>query len=354
MQHIYYQIADFLSFPSPLVLATIIRTSGSTPQKEGNSVVFGKDGILSGTIGGGVLEGRVQKLAENIMNTGISGVYNFNLDYDVFHDEDAICGGQATVLTDAAPQNHIPVFNELKDSLEKGEPGVMLTVIKKMAEHRAEIQKFWITEGNATPLPEKYKDKAESAIQKLLSKGTPGDTTNMELYVPGEKEGRILFFEAIFPLPKLVIAGAGHIGKALAAMGKLLDFNVTVIDDRSEFANAKNIPDADLLIVDDIGKAMSGLRKTRDTFIVIVTRGHKDDEKALKTCIGAEVAYTGMIGSHHKVALMRNNFIQNGWATADQWAAIHTPIGLDIKSKTVWEIVVSIAAQLILVRNSGK
>jgi xanthine dehydrogenase accessory factor len=85
---------------------------------------------------------------------------------------------------------------------------------------------------------------------------------------------------------------------------------------------------------------------------VIVTRGHKDDAEALKPCIGSDLAYTGMIGSKNKIASMRDNFIENGWATLKQWETVYTPIGLDIGSRTVEEIAISIAAQLVLVRNS--
>jgi xanthine dehydrogenase accessory factor len=86
--------------------------------------------------------------------------------------------------------------------------------------------------------------------------------------------------------------------------------------------------------------------------MVIVTRGHKDDASALRSCMGKELAYTGMIGSKNKIAQMRSDFLKNGWSTEEQWDAVHTPIGLEIKSRTVEEIAVSIAAELILVRNS--
>jgi xanthine dehydrogenase accessory factor len=131
----------------------------------------------------------------------------------------------------------------------------------------------------------------------------------------------------------------------------MLDFEVIVIDDRREFANPDNLPDADHIIVKNIGEAMEVIEKTADTYIVIVTRGHKDDGVALKPCIGSDVAYVGMIGSKGKVAKMHSEFIRQGWATEEQWNRIYTPIGLDIKSKTVEEIAVSIAAQLVLVRN---
>ena len=108
-----------------------------------------------------------------------------------------------------------------------------------------------------------------------------------------------------------------------------------------------NIPDADHLIVKDIGLAMADLDYTGDTYIVIATRGHTSDAEALKPCIGSGAAYVGMIGSKHKVAIMKKRFMDSGLATGEQWARIHTPIGISIGSVTVQEIATSIAAQLV-------
>ena len=98
-----------------------------------------------------------------------------------------------------------------------------------------------------------------------------------------EEPSSLFFLQPFFPPDQLIIAGAGHIGRALAHLGILLDFEVTVIDDRPEFANSGNIPDADHIIVKDIGEAMDELEKGDNTYVVIVTRGHKDDASALQT-----------------------------------------------------------------------
>jgi xanthine dehydrogenase accessory factor len=167
-----------------------------------------------------------------------------------------------------------------------------------------------------------------------------------------DKPSHLLLLEPVIPSPRLIIAGAGHIGRALSQIGSMLDFEVTIIDDRPEFANTDNIPSANHIITADIGDSINRIEKGDDTYFVIVTRGHRDDGKALKACIGSDAAYIGMIGSKTKVALMRREFIEEGWATEEQWGKIFAPIGLDIKSKTVEEIAVSIAAQLIQIKNN--
>jgi len=348
MKNIYLQLLDKLALSSSMVMATVTRATGSTPQKPGSSALFCKDGLLTGTIGGGVLEGEVQMIAQNALVSKESGHYHFSLDNGINHLEAAICGGQISILVDAAPHNHFEVLEQLKQSINQRKPGVLVSKVTTVKNNKLEIQKFWITESNIHLLPDQLTFiKAE--IEKIFT--TINQYDFREFSISPEEKHTCLFLEAVLPLPRLVIAGAGHIGKALAHLGNLLDFEVTVIDDRVEYANRENIPDADHILVDDIGKAVQTIEKKEDTYIVIVTRGQKDDAEALKACIGSGAAYVGMIGSVNKIAQMHKKFIDEGWATPKQWNAIHSPVGLEIHSKTVQEIAVSIAAQLVQMRN---
>ncbi len=186
----------------------------------------------------------------------------------------------------------------------------------------------------------------------MLSDTILGEFREIELAGPREKPSSIVFLEPVIPAPRLFIAGAGHIGKALAKIAAMLDFEITVIDDRPEFANLENIPSADHIITVKSEKQLIPLARGLTTYIVIVTRGHRDDATALQVCIRSDTAYVGMIGSRNKVALMKKDFIKKGLATKEQWDRIYSPVGLEINSQTVGEIAVSIAAQLVKVRNA--
>jgi len=350
MNNIYLLIPDKIA-GSSLALATVIETQGSTPRKHGSSALFDSSGLLAGTIGGGILEGKVQQLAQKLIKTKESGIFHFNLDYDISFRQDAICGGEVTVLIDGSPDDHNVVFDQIKRSLHNRIPGVLVTIVTGTEETSKKISRHWMSSGKKNNLPEQYSDILSLEVEKLLSASSPDDFKKYDLTMKGEEKGVLAFLEPLLPPSQLIIAGAGHIGRALSHLGKLLDFEVTVIDDRSEFANKTNIPDADHIIVDDIGNALHGLKKKTDTYIVIVTRGHDDDAKALKPCINSGAAYVGMIGSKKKISKMHRYFVESGWATEEQWSAVHAPVGIDINSKTVEEIAVSIAAQLILVRN---
>jgi xanthine dehydrogenase accessory factor len=353
MKNIYLSLPSASQDMPQYVLATVTRTSGSTPQKPGSSALFSRAGLVAGTVGGGVLEGKVQEIALESVVTGRSGHYRFSLDKSVYGGEDALCGGKISVLIDADLKSNVNTFNELKESISARIGGVLLTRITEISENNVSINRYWMTEKSLKDSHSELIPKIEQEAMDMVSFSDLGDFREVKFSSDKDNTSNLIFLEPVIPPSRLLIAGAGHIGKALSKIGQMLDFDVTVADDRSEFANSDNIPYADHLIAGNIGSIVSKIPKGKDLFIVIVTRGHKDDSDALRACIGSDAAYIGMIGSRNKVALMQKEFTDKGWATNEQWNSIHSPVGLDINSKTVEEIAVSIAAQLIQVKNGA-
>jgi xanthine dehydrogenase accessory factor len=346
MSNLYLLLLKLYSPEQPLIVATVTRTFGSTPQKPGSSAVFDHNGLVSGTVGGGILESKIEQLALESVHSGKSGYYFFNLNKELKNGEDALCGGQIEILIDASPWDSAMTFSEMKESLDSRIPGVLTTKISKNENGDVTIKRKWLTEKDVdlfNPM-----DVSGKEIKRLIAERDSMQFVEMKSSDPD----RLMFLEPIFPRPQLIIAGAGHIGKALSHIARLLDFETTVIDDRKEYANKYNLPDADHILVGNVGEVLNEMDLLSDSYVVIVTRGHKDDAAALRPCIGSEAAYIGMIGSRTKISLMRDEFIRKGWAEPREWKDIHAPIGLDIQSKSVQEIAVSIAAQLIQVKNS--
>jgi xanthine dehydrogenase accessory factor len=350
MKNIYLQITEPEQQSQGLVLATVTASRGSTPQKPGCSALFVQNSLIAGTVGGGIVESKIQEYAGKCSSTKESAYLHFPMDNDIEMKEEAVCGGTISILVDADLPGSLPVFQEMRQSLASGQPGVLLTRITAWGEPHVLIQRYWATGDSDLPLPDHFKGIIMQEVSNLLSSPAGAVYKELDLPVPGEKQTAKFFLEPVMPLPRLVIAGAGHIGRALSHLGRLLDFEVTVIDDRKEYANPVNLPDADHIIVKDIGEAMKEEKKDNNTYIAIVTRGHSHDADALRPCIGSAAAYVGMMGSKKKVAKMHEEFIKNRWATEEQWQAIYTPIGIEIGSKTIEEIAVSIAAQLVQTR----
>ncbi len=328
------------------VLATIVEAEGSTPQVPGATAIFGDHGLVAGTIGGGVLEGRTQAIALRALEDKRPRLAEFRLDADIGDKEGAVCGGAAAVLVDPLVADARPVFELALEGFRKRRPGLILTMIRPLGGEFVHTAREWVPEsGFSDPGRPHAAAIGPPDLAAVLAAG------RAKLW---KFDDFSVFAEPVRPLPRLVIAGAGHVGRAVARLGSLLDFEVTVIDDRTEFANAGNIPEADRIVVGGIADALRAVPDSPDNFFVIVTRGHEGDAEALRAVIGRGAAYVGMIGSQTKVDLMRREFLEAGWATVEEWAEIHAPIGLEIRSKTVEEIAVSIAAELVLVRAGRK
>lgn len=333
------------------VIATVTGSKGSTPQKPGSSALFDGSRLIAGTVGGGILEAKVQAIAMESSRTGKSGHYFFNLNRSAEDGEDALCGGEVSVLIDADLKKNIHVFSALNKALSSRITGVLVTRVIKQDNSNVVVRRYFATEqslkSQSSGLPLWIEQQATEVISH------PIEYDFCEIRPPvTERTGSDLFFmERITPPYRLLIAGAGHIGRALARIAQTLGFEITVADDRSGFASSDYIPWADNFKVGNIGNIVRETDKNRDLFIVIVTRGHRDDSEALRACIDSDAAYIGMIGSRNKIALMQKEYLEKGWATRAQWDRIYAPIGLEIGSKTVEEIAVSIAAQLVKVKN---
>ncbi len=264
MKNIYLQITNHNPSDTRLVLATVIRTNGSTPQKPGSSALFGSKGLIAGTIGGGIVEGKIQKIAADAIVSGVSGLYNFNLANDISKKEEAICGGQISVIVDADPAGSASVFEQLKVSLEKRIAGVLITRLTNKTESAVEISRYWISETEKPAFTGSFSARVAAEAYKLMAEKNPAGFSELPVDTSDEKDSSGFFLQPFFPPDQLIIAGAGHIGRALAHLGSLLDFEITVIDDRPEFANFINIPDADHIIVKDIGEAMDEIAERRE------------------------------------------------------------------------------------------
>lgn len=349
MRSIYACLPGIFEEKKPFALATIIETKGSTPQVTGASALFSSEGLLAGTLGGGLLEAESQKKAQQALKQKTSVLIEFRLEDDLSAEDGAICGGEVRIVIDTDPERHQEVFQRLTRSLAQCTPGILVTFIDSLSGEEVSLTRYWVEIRSLPGLPEILSSFKEE-IERASMENKPHLAKAEKEELSPKIQERFLFLEPVFPLPQLVIAGAGHIGQAISHLGHLLNFEVTVIDDRPEFANRERLPDADHIIVDNIGKAIQNFSISPDTYIVIVTRGHKHDAEALKACISSGAAYIGMIGSARKIKLMRHQFLEEGWATSSQFDRVFAPIGIPIHSKTVEEIAISIAAQMVFVR----
>ncbi len=283
------------------VLCCVVATRGSTPQAAGATLLVREDLTTLGTLGGGCVEAEVVKRAWRTLSNGVGEVMQFVLDHDYGWDDGLICGGSMQVAC------------------------MPITAILDLQPYTAALQEAHTRHSAAFPM-------------RVMAEGQSREY-RITLEVP----------------PRLIIAGAGHVSQALARLASGLDFEITIIDDRADYAAPDRFPPGVKLITRDIAAALRAQPLDLESYVVIVTRGHQHDYQALEAVVESAAGYIGMIGSRRKIRMIYDDLRERGVA-ADKLERVHSPVGLMINAVTVPEIAVSIAAQLVehRRRNKGK
>jgi len=182
-----------------------------------------------------------------------------------------------------------------------------------------------------------------------LDMGCGGDATVQIDYIDAKDPGD--FVKEFKLMSTAYIFGGGHVAYALEPVLRHVDFRTVVIDDREEYANPERYPHADrTIVVDNFDNAFDEIETDEDSYIIIVTRGHRGDLQVLREALKQEYAYLGMIGSKRKNNLLYEQLREEG-VTDEKLSEVHAPIGLKIGSETPEEIAISIVAEIIQVRS---
>ncbi len=158
-----------------------------------------------------------------------------------------------------------------------------------------------------------------------------------------------VFVEPVMPIPVLYLFGAGHVAVNVYKVARLAGFDVVVVDDRETYANRERFPEAREVIADDFEQALARLEPNESSYMLIVTRGHRDDMRVLRWAVGTRARYVGMIGSKRKVISIYKELENEGFRP-EQFERVNAPVGLEIGAVTPEEIAVAIVAEMIAFR----
>lgn len=347
MRELLDQLLLAVNEDRPVACCRLVETRGSTPQKAGATMLVFANGSQAGTLGGGCVEAEVKRRAIDILNTGEASIASFQLDDDYGWDDGLICGGRMQILIDPITRTQNGSYlQKLQQLTRDGSGGAEALVYDIEASSLPETASYLFdAQGNLIshlrgPLE---KGDAPTAVKAVLQ---PLDAR------PRPAARRGIAFLPILPRCRLIIVGGGHVGQAVAHLAADLDFDVWIVDDRSEYTSTERFPRAERRITGPIGQVLPTLEITASTYCLIVTRGHNHDEEALFHLCDRGARYVGMIGSHRKIKLIFDDLANEG-ISAEVLDRVHAPVGLDIGSQTVPEIAVSIAAELVAHRNLG-
>ncbi|OPY74763.1 MAG: putative xanthine dehydrogenase subunit A [Syntrophorhabdus sp. PtaU1.Bin153] len=324
-------IVEYLTHGRNGTLATIISRVGATPRGAGAKVFVGDDGKVFGTIGGGCVEAEIWYHARTVTKEGIAKKLRYALNGKTVLDEGMICGGTVELFLEPVTTKHVEVYKKILECFSGGERALTITSAEDLP-----FTKTLITENGGTVGDPLQTDFTREEFERLLCSPSPS-----------VKDGLVI--EAVVPFPLLYVYGAGHISQYISKMAKTVDFHVTVIDDRQNFANRERFPEADEIIVEEFQDVFDAVRPSPNGYAVIVTRGHKHDAVVLEGVLKQPPRYIGMIGSRRKVKILFDDLRRKGVAE-DLLRMVHAPIGIDIGADTPQEIAISIVAELIKVR----
>jgi xanthine dehydrogenase accessory factor len=183
-----------------------------------------------------------------------------------------------------------------------------------------------------------------AAVKEVAATGSAGIRVSS-----GDMEA---FVESLAKPPTVVLCGAGHLSYHIARYARSVHFRVVVYDERCEYANKERFPDADDVIVEDFNRIFDRVRIDKDSYVVIVTRGHKCDQIVLEQAVGSEARYIGMIGSRQKTLTLLQKLRDMG-VPEELLNRVYSPIGVSIGAVTPQEIALSIVSELVKVRRLG-
>jgi len=352
MRNIYTKLVEKYKNGHLAVLATIIKQAGPSPRGIGTKFLILDDGSFTGTIGGGVLEAQTIQEARKVFETGLPVRLEFSLKGADVADTDMLCGGDVEVFLEPMPsksETHLLVFDKAMKIADQGGVGLLATVIDQArweygTTPRVFIEKNGIRTGSLGVMQE-LEDAILKEMDRILGSRVPC-ILPLQDHAGNQVE---IFVEPVVSDPVLYVFGAGHVSRQIVPLASRVGFQVVVIDDRADFADASHFPEARDIYQLPFEEVMDGLSIHELSYLVIVTRGHMHDKNVLAQALKTKAGYIGMIGSSRKRNIIYEKLLEEGFTEKDL-SRVHSPIGLDIGADTPEEIAVSIVAELIKVR----
>jgi xanthine dehydrogenase accessory factor len=329
--------AERLKRGQSVMLLVVAESAGSSPGRQGFKMIVAEDEMY-GSIGGGVMEVSLVEQAkvksEKAKGKNKSAIrISHSAIVEQVHRKTSpqssgmICSGKQTVIFFALNRAHLETVRQIIDALKN---------------HESKILQISSDKFRVAPL---------GAI--LQGDFTPkGVTLNTNFRFQRKSENSFLFEEKLGYKNKLFIVGGGHCALALSELASKMDFHISLFDDRpnlntlakNEFVHAKHIIESYEEIDEHIP---SGIYN----FVVVMTLGYKSDETVVRRLLGKNFKYFGVLGSKAKMKTLLRNLEKEGFPK-ERLAQIHTPIGLPINSRSPEEIAISIAAEIIAVKNA--
>jgi xanthine dehydrogenase accessory factor len=334
----------------PAAMATVVRTWRSAPRPAGASMVVTAAGDAVGSVSGGCVEGALYETGTQVRTEGAPQYQTYGVSDDAAFEVGLTCGGILEVFVERVDVDTWPELPGLARSIEDHEPVAVATAVRgegpvgrHLVVRRDRVEGTLGDDYLDSVVTDEARGMLESGTTGVIHVGSDGRRLAEELEV---------FVASFAPPPQMVIFGAIDFASALARVGKVLGFHVSVVDARPVFATRKRFPDADEVVVDWPNRWLAAQEVDRRTVICVLTHDPKFDVPALEVALRTPAGYVGAMGSRrtHEDRLRR---LREVGLTDEELSRLRSPIGLDLGARTPEETAVSIAAEIVLDRWGG-
>lgn len=328
MLSLFHHMKSLRDAGRKFAVATVVRTHGSTPQVAGAKLVLDEDGKFVGTLGGGCVEADAIIAAKDVMAKGGRSLRAYELNEDLAWNSGLVCGGTMWILAERGD-----------DALTIDGRDVLDDLVTAAA-------------GGGDPLALRTRFRGRGRTAEYLGRTIEpfaGAPTPRVSHVPGSDTDEELL-DVVAGKPRIVVAGGGHVSLAIYRQAQLLDFDITILEDRPHFAGKERFPGATVMEA-DVAESIAGIRYGWHTFLVIATRGHKMDADCTLAAVQSDAKYIGLLGSRRKKVLI-DEFLREHGVDEGRIQSIRSPIGLDLGGRTPAEIALAVMAEITQTRYS--
>ncbi len=319
-------------------MATLVRTIGTTPRKEGTKMFVGEGGDIFGSVTiGGCVDARV------LEHSGSASAQLLNMQLG---DEEAweiglTCGGAVDVFLEPVTDDVMRNYEEARREWDAGRSVALVTILS--GDHSGVRM---LIRADATMLGD-----APAEVREMLSREVPQllRTTSGSRTVT--QDATDIYIEILRPPATLLIFGASAVAIPLVAFTKVLGFRAVIVDGRPRFATRERFPDADEIRLGIVSEIAEQMQFGPMTPVVLVAHDYKIDIPVLKKALASDVPYIGLLGSRRRGAAIQQMLRDDGIGEQDL-ARIRVPIGLDLGGETAAEIALSIVSEVVAVMHS--
>lgn len=336
MLDILEMVNSWLAEERSVALATVTKTWGSAPRREGSKLAMTADLGMIGSVSGGCVEGAVIEEARAGLKDSKPRLLKFGVADDTAWEVGLTCGGRIHVYVEPLDLNW---WQLVSDAVSKDKTVTTITVLEgelagEKALFDASNELLYKTSG--------LSDVQITDFQNISrTQAVSGQMTHNEMEI---------MVDVVSSRPHLIIIGGVHVAIPLQAIAKTMGFRVSIIDPRSAFATEERFPDVAAIKHNYPDKALPELGLDKNTYLAVLTHDPKIDDKALITALPSDASYIGVLSSSrtHEKRMKR---LKEAGIADELIERIYTPIGLDIGSRNPEEIALGIMAEIIAVRN---